>query len=201
VNDDLGAFNDLLRDFGQAAAALEAGLICDTLYGPAGVGPAMGDGKALFHTDHNNLNAAPGVISDTTLTAARLALRTATGLDGTTIIECPPKFLVIPPDIETLAEKYLATLYPAQAADVNPFTGKLQLVVVPQLKAHSASAWYVFSDPAIAPTLEYSYLDGANGPQFIRKDNEQGILGMQFYAYLDFACGAIGWRGCYKGNA
>ena len=40
VNDDVGAFTDLPRRLGQAAAAFEADQLVALLEGPAGVGPA-----------------------------------------------------------------------------------------------------------------------------------------------------------------
>jgi hypothetical protein len=199
VNDDLGAFADFGRAYGIAAANVEGQELVDLLYGAAGVGPDMNDTKALFHTDHSNLALAPAAISGTTFTAARLALRTATDVDGVTIIETAPRYLVVPAELETTAETYLATLYPAQATDVNPFSGKFELIVVPQLGAKSITAWWIFGDPAVVPALEYSYLSGAEGVQV---DSRAGfeVLGMEFRAVLDYGVGAIGWRGCYKGN-
>jgi hypothetical protein len=196
VNDDLGAFADFVSAFGQSAAVLEAQIIVDLLAANAGAGPTMSDSKALFHTDHGNLAGAGAVISDTTLGAARLALRTATGIDGETIISAPPKYLLVPADIETAAEKYLATLYPAQAANVNPFSGKLELLVEPRLGAVSTTRWYVWADPGTAPVLEYAHLEGQGGPQI---ESRQGweVLGVEFRCFEDFGAGAIGYRGAY----
>lgn len=54
INDDLGAFTDISRRFGQAAAAFEVQFLVNLLISNAGVGPTMSDTKALFHTDHGN---------------------------------------------------------------------------------------------------------------------------------------------------
>ena len=131
--------------------------------------------------------------------AARLAMRTATDLDGVTIIDTTPRYLLVPAALETTAEKYLASLYPAQASNVNPFSSKLELLVEPRLDAKSATAWWVFSDPQLSPVLEYSFLSDSAGPQV---DSRVGfeVLGLEMRCVLDFV-GAIGWRGCYKGNA
>jgi hypothetical protein len=199
VNDDLGAFSDFARAYGIAAANLEAQELVDLLYGAAGVGPDMADGDALFHVNHSNLNGAPGVISDTTLTAGRLALRTATDLDGETIIETAPRYLVVPAAIETLAEKYLSTIYPAQASNANPFSGKLELIVEPRLDGKSATGWYLFGSPDAAPVLEYSHLNQASGPEVTSRVGFD-VLGLEIRCVLDYGVGAIGWRGCWKGN-
>jgi len=194
INDDLGAFADFAGAYVRSAANLEGQLLVDLIVS----NPAMHDTVALFHADHFNLAAAPGAISDTTLAAARLGLRTQKDLDGVTVIETAPKYLVVPAALESLAEKFLAGIYPAQAANVNPFSGKLELIVVPQLDASSATQWYVWGDPSIAPSIEYSYLDGVG----FSVETKQGwdILGTDFRAVLDYGVGAIGWRGCWKGN-
>lgn len=199
INDDLGAFADFARAFGVAAANLEAQELVDLLYGATGVGPTMGDGTALFTIGHGNLPTG-GAIATTTFSGARLALRTSKDLDGETVIEATPKYLVVPAALETTAETYLATLYPASASNVNPFSGKLELIVEPRLDAKSATAWWMFADPALAPVLEYSYLNDAGGPQV---DSRAGfeVLGMEFRCLLDYGVGAIGWRGAVKGNA
>jgi hypothetical protein len=199
VNDDLGAFADFARAYGQAARNLEAQELTDLLYGATGYGPAMHDTVALFDVSHDNLATAPGAISDATLSAARLALRTTVDVDNETIIDTAPRYLIVPAALETVAEKYLATLYPAQTADVNVFSGKLELTVEPRLDFKSTTGWYIFGDPGVVPILEYSYLSGAEGPQI---DSRQGfeVLGTEFRCVLDFGVGAIGWRGAWKGD-
>jgi hypothetical protein len=196
INDDLGAFSDFTRAYGVAAASLEAQVLVDLLAGAAGIGPTMSDGKALFHSDHGNLAASGAAISDATLTAARLALRTMKGLDGESIIEVAPRYLVTPAAKETDAQKAIAAIYPATTADANVFTGALTLVTDPRLDAKSATRWYVFGDPAVAPVLEYSYLQEAQGPMV---DSRPGfdVLGMEFRAVLDFGAGVLDWRGAY----
>jgi hypothetical protein len=173
VNDDLGAFADLARRLGQAAAETEAGVLVDLLEGASGNGPTMSDGKALFHTDHSNKAASGGIIADDTLSAARLAMRSQTGLSGQRI-SATPKFLLVPPAQETIAEKWLASIAAAKATDVNPFSGSLSMVVEPRLS--SATRWYVSADPAEIDGLEYAYLAGGEGPA----NRDQGRLGCRW---------------------
>lgn len=202
VNDDLGAFGDFFAAFGQAAAAMEAQVLIDLLAANSGAGPTMEDTNPLFDaTNHGNKATSGGAISDTTLGAARLALRTAKGLDAETIIEVAPRSLLVPAAIENTAEKYLALLYPAQASNVNPFAGgRLELLVEPRLDGVSATRWYLFGDPALAPVLEYSYLAGGpEGPQIEQRPGWD-VLGIEFRAYEDFGAGAIGYRGAYAND-
>ncbi|MCZ7641882.1 MAG: Mu-like prophage major head subunit gpT family protein [Pseudorhodoplanes sp.] len=194
VNDDLGAFADLSRRMGQAAAETEAKTLVDLLESNSGNGPTMEDGDTLFHIDHGNKAAAGGAIADATLSAARLAMRSQTGLSGQRI-SATPKYLLVPPAQETTAEKWLATIAAAKAADVNPFSGSLSLVVEPRLS--SATRWYVTADPNEIDGLEYAYLAGGEGPQ-VESKSGWDVDGVEVRVILDFGAGFIDWRGWYQ---
>jgi hypothetical protein len=196
INDDLGAFSDVVSSWGLAAMEFENSFLVDTLTANSGGGPKLADTQNLFHSTHGNLAGSGGAIGDSTLTAARLALRTMKGLSGTIPISATPKYLVVPAAIETLAEKYLSTIYAATAATVNPFPGKLELIVDPRLDAKSATRWYVFADPAILPVIEYSYLSGFEGLQ-VETRNGFDVDGVEIKARLDFGAGGIDHRGAY----
>lgn len=190
INDDLGAFARWAEMMGQAAAETEARLLVDLLLS----NPTMGDDVALFHASHGNLAGAGGTVSESTLDAARLAMRLQKGLDGETPISVTPKFLLVAPDLETTAEKALTQIQPISTADANPFGGRLEILVDPRLPEN---AWYIFADPAIAPVLEYAYLSSAQGPQLASRDGWE-VLGREFRVILDFGCGAVDWRGAYR---
>lgn len=192
VNDDLGAFSDLTRRFGQAAAETEALELVLLLTRNAGGGPKLSDGKNLFHADHKNLAGSGGAISDTTLSAAREAMRTQKGLNGQTI-SAPPKFLVVPAALETTGEKWIATITPPDAASVNPFSGKLELVVEPRLDAVSRTRWYLAADPAVIDGLEIAYLTGSNGP-LVEPVRDADTDGVTLKVLHDFGVGAVEHR-------
>lgn len=195
VNDDLGAFRDWGVAAGRAAAETEANLLFTLLTQSSGAGPVMGeDSKRLFHTDHGNLAGSGAGVGTATLDPARLALRKMKGLDGKTPIAVTPKYLLVGPDQETNAERALAEISPVAESDVNPFSGKLELLVEPRL---TGNAWYLFADPAQLAVLEYAYLSSAQGPQMASREGWD-VLGMEFRVVLDFGCGAIDWRGAYR---
>ncbi len=193
VNDDLGAFADLARRMGQAAAETEARILVTLLESGTGNGPTMSDGKALFHAQHGNKATASAVISDATLSAARLALRTQKGIEDRTI-RATPRNLLVPPALETTAEKWLASIAPATAADVNPFSGSLSLVVEPRLS--SGTRWYVTADPGEIDGLEFAYLSGAEGPQ-VESRSGWDVDGVEIRVILDFGAGFIDHRSWY----
>ncbi|MBV2359138.1 Mu-like prophage major head subunit gpT family protein [Thalassococcus sp. CAU 1522] len=193
VNDDLGAFSDLARRMGQAAAETEAPILVTLLEAGSGNGPTMSDGKTLFHADHGNKAGTGAAISDATLSAARLALRTQKGIEDRTI-RVTPCNLLVPPALETTAEKWLASIAPATAADVNSFSGSLSLVIEPRLS--STTRWYVTVDPGEIDGLEFAYLSGAEGPQ-VESRSGWDVDGVEIRVILDFGAGFIDHRGWF----
>ncbi|EEW24018.1 prohead protease/major capsid protein fusion protein [Rhodobacter ferrooxidans] len=188
VNDDLGAFTRVPAMMGTAAAVFEAA----QLTAKVASNPAMSDAVAVFHADHGNL-AATAELSVTSLSAARLAMRKQTGLSGA-LIDVVPKYLLVPPELETLGEQTLATIAATKTADANPFAN-LTLVVEPRLT--SGTQWYVLADPATIDGLEYAYLEGAPGPQIETRAGFE-VDGVQIKVRLDFGCGWIDHRGWYR---
>lgn len=195
INDDLGAFRDWSVAAGRAAATTEGDLLHTLLTQSGGAGPVMGeDGKRLFHADHGNLDASAGTLPLVSeLSAARLSMRRIKGLGGSAI-NVTPKYLLVGPAMETAGEKALAEIAAATTDDVNPFSGKLTLLVEPRITDES---WYIFADPAQLPVLEFAYLSSAQGPQIASRDGFD-ILATEFRVTLDFGCGAVDWRGAFR---
>jgi phage head maturation protease len=189
INDDLGMTGDLTRRMGLAAAGFEADKLADLLAS----GPNMADGKAPFHADHGNLAASGTAISETTLTAARLAMRKQTEPGGQKI-NITPRYLIAPPDLETLAEKTISAIQATTTSDVNAFAF-LSLIIEPRLT--DAYAWYLVADPASIDGIEHCYLEGQVGPQVFSEVGFE-VDGVKFKIRLDFACAWVEYRGFYK---
>ncbi len=196
INDDLGAFTDLIGQFGVQAARLEN----KTVYAILNTNGNMADGIALFYaTTHINLGT--GVIGNTALDSMFTSMGIQKGIDGVSVLNLIPKFLIVPKAKESTARAAVILIGPnVKASDQNWFAGRLEVVADAELDGTSTAVWYAACDPAFAPGIEYCHLEGADGPQFIRKDNEQGVLGIQFYAFLDFAAKAVDWRPLYKSS-
>lgn len=198
VNDDLSVFVSLSRRLGQAAAATEAQLLVELLTANSGLGPTMADGDPLFHVDHGNVAPTPGTpwalvtppAFEPLLAEARLLMRKQTGLSGE-LIAIAPRFLVVPSAGETAAEKILAAITPNTSEAVNVFAGRLTLVVEPRLT--DPDAWYLAASPAEADGLEWSYLDGFEGPQ-VESYTVPGIDGVEVSVRLDFGAGFVDHR-------
>lgn len=182
INDDLGAFSDWARAAGRAAAETEARVLVETLLNTAGV----------FTAPHGNLMTGSALDIDA-LSAARLALRTMTAEDGTPI-GATPRYLLVGPELETDAEKLLASIYAATASDVNPFSQKLTLLVEPRITDDS---FYVFAAPSNVPFMEHAYLSGAEGPQISQREGWE-VLSKEWRVTLDFGAAIVDWRGAVK---
>lgn len=195
INDDLGAFRDWGIAAGRAAAETEANMLVGLLTQASGAGPVMGEDETrLFHADHGNLAAVPSALDVDAISLGRLAMRSLTGVGGAAAISVTPKFLLVGPELETVGEQVIAAITAASVDSVNPFAGKLTLLVEPRITDKS---WYIFADPAAVPTLEYAYLSSAQGPQIASREGWE-VLGSEFRVTLDFGCGAVDWRGGYR---
>ena len=196
INDDLNALDRSMTGFAAAANRLEN----RTVYAQLTSNPKFPDGKELFHADHGNLGA-PANIDPTSLGASRTRMRKQKGLQGEEL-NIAPSFLIVPTDLEQAAYQYTSSLYvPAKQTDVNEFRqgGRtaLEPIVEPILDGTSTKDWYTAARNTDVDTVEYAYLEGAEGVQL---SSRMGFTvdGVDLKASLDFAASAIDWRGLDK---
>lgn len=194
VNDDLGAFTELSAAFGRAAAEFVAQQMCDLLQS----NPVMTtDNVTCFHASHGNLAASGAAISVDSIAAGVLALRLMKSISGKPI-NIVPRWLVVPAAQEKLANQYTSTDFvPALSSSINPWGGRLEVMVDPRLDAIDNKGWYLAADSAQVDTLEYSYLDGSEGPAIMTMTGWE-VDGFEVKCRLDFGAGIIDWRGLYK---
>jgi len=192
VNDDLAAFGDLTMRLGRATAEFVATQLAAKLTS----NPTMADGVALFHADHKNLGTA-AVISIASLAEALKLMRLQTGLDGATVIDVTPKYLVVPAALEVVAKQFVSLISATKSSDANPFTANLDVVTDPRLDASSGTAWYLAANSDAIDTIEYSFLENEPGPQ-IESRAGFDIEGVELKVRLDFGSGVIDHRGLFK---
>ncbi|GGG48049.1 hypothetical protein GCM10008026_31630 [Chelatococcus composti] len=193
INDDLGAFDRLPSLFGRAAAELENDLVWDILMS----NPQMSDGKALFHTDHNNLASSGGAPSEATVEAAEIAIGEQKDAAGKPM-NLRPRFLIVPPKYKVAAQKLLASVTATKTGDVNVYQNAMDLIIEQRLKPASGTVpWFMAVDPAQWDTIEYAYLEGEEG---LYTEERMGfeVDGIEIKGRLDFGAKAIDYRGFYK---
>jgi hypothetical protein len=193
VNDDLDVFSNMFPLLGQGAANTEAKLFARLLEENTGLGPKLSDGKTLFHADHGNLGQAASPLSVNSLGAARVAMRRQKGIAGEAI-NVVPSYLVVPPELETLAEQVLTEIAATEVANANPFAGKLKLLVEPRFA--SATAWYLCAAPGSPDSLQHAYLDGVAGPQLFTREGFE-VDGIEYKVRMDFGAGFTDHRGWF----
>jgi hypothetical protein len=189
VNDDLGVFNDITRRSGMATAEFQRQFLVNLLLLNSTLGPTMSDGTALFDSSHGNVNSTAAVIGATSLTAARLLMRQQTGPGGG-LITVVPRYLVVPSQLETLAEQTVSSIQATQTSNVNTFA-YLDVIVEPRLV--STTRWYLVADPALIDGAEYAYLNGAPGPVTESKVGFE-VDGISIKTRLDFGAAWVEWR-------
>lgn len=199
INDDMGAFQRIPREFAMAARVMESSMVWGLIRSNAVL---KSDSTALFHTaNHKNLAASGGAISATTIGAARKAMWEQTafgGKDADDFLMIDPDTLIVPAALELVALQFKAGTVPTKDGDSNPFKATLNPVVVPHLGAAaggSDTAWYLVSSDL--PPISVAYLDGYEAPsvQTIEGMNPDKVT---MNARHIFGAAAVEYRGAYK---
>lgn len=192
INDDLGVFNYLPMLIAQGASLFQADKVWGLLTGNA----KTPDGQTMFHATHGNLASGAGAVPPTidSLSKARTAFRKIKTPAGD-YMPLVPKYLVVPAELETVAEQLMTSLLANIVGNINPFTGKFQILTDPHLT--SATEWYLSADPSTFQSLVYAYLEGQEGLHVESKvdfDTDAVVTKSR----LDFDCAAWDYRGWYK---
>ena len=199
VNDDLGAFTRVPERLGRRASDLES----DTLWDIIKDNAALSDTFALFSSQHGNLSTSPAVPSEGGLSEARKLMRRQVGLNGAEI-SLTPVWFYVPPELETAAEKLIASIVPDSSTNVSPFSSAgrtpLRLDVEPRLETGtngSLDSWFIFADVGQVDMLELARLEGSDGPQIQTRDGFE-VNGVEIKIMHDIGAKAIEHRGLFK---
>lgn len=192
INDDLDALSRVPMILGRAAANLESDIVWALLTANA----AMADGENLFSTAHAN-RANTAVISETELSTGRKCMRLQKDLDGATLLNIHPEYLIGPAAIEATILKFCSNEWqPAVVGEVNTFKG-LKPIVEPRLDANSATAWYLGASPAQIDMIELAYLQGQSGPYTETREGFD-IDGTEIKVRHEVTAAVIDYRGFFR---
>lgn len=201
INDDLDALTRLPEAFGDQAAILINKLVWSQIIN----NPTMGDGVALFHANHGNLVTGAGSVlsaSDLSgLNQMRALLRRQMGVDGVTPLNLNLGMVAVPPALETEAEKIIKPIAPTQAGNVNPYAGKLGLIVEPLLEtvANGDKMWYGFADGRI-DRVELAFLEGTGQGPVVETKNGWEVDGVEIKCKVVAGAKAIDSKGMVRAN-
>ena len=194
INDDLSAFTKIPNALGRSASRLEADKVYDILMN----NPAMADGYALFHANHNNLMTGSALGIDS-LGKARAAMRKQKGLQGATL-NIVPRFLIVPAALESLAEQLVSSLVDPSKQNATPqhaWIRGLEIVVDARLDDDNEKSWYLAADFNQVDTIEIAYLSGQRGA-FISQEESFDNDSLRVKCRLDFQAAPIDWIGLIK---
>lgn len=204
VNDDLRAFDRAITGFAGSARRLENSLVYQQLTANGN----MSDGVALFHSTHGNLSTGATTALDATnaaaaLAAARKLLRKQTGM-ASEILNLTPRYIIVPAALEQTAYQFTSANYtPSTPGSVNEFRAggatAVEPIVEALLDSTSAAHWYMAADSSQVDTVEYCYLEGAEGV-YVEQMVDFDTDGIKVKARLDFAAKVIDWRGLVRSN-
>ncbi len=196
INDDFGQITRFLTAHTLAFARG----INKSVYEILLQNPAMQDGQQLFSTAHKNLStgAVPGTAS---FSEARKLMRQQTDMDGKTKLNIAPAFVLTGSATETSIEALLASLADPSSQNsgvVNVFRNKMQMITDAELDVDSGAQPYFFAaNPALTPTIEVSYLNGAEAPT-VESEVSFDHLGIRYRVYGDRGITLLGYRGLVK---
>lgn len=204
INDDMQYFASITAQLGRSASYTVEKAVWALLAENGGLGPTMSDTKTLFHADHGNLIASGAAPSVAELQKMRNLFKRQKDVNNEVYISAMPEIGLAPHNLEDALNLVISAQFDPDATGQlnrpNLVNGLLKQVVgSPYLFDISQTAYYMFADPNILPTIEVAFLNGQQDPFF---EMEQGfdVDGIRYKARLDFGVGAIDWVGAVKNN-
>lgn len=189
INDDLGLLSLVASQAGVAVSRLENELAYSALL----TNKIMNDGTALYHANHGNLSTA-SVINEAAFSDAFKRMRKQTSVDGKDKLNLTPKYLIVGPDKETEAKKFLATIIPNQTSNVNIFSNSVQLIVDAEIEGNQ---FYFAADQAQVDTVNMYRREGHESPRVESRIN-WNTDAIELKVAHDVAAGPMDHRGLVK---
>jgi hypothetical protein len=165
ANDDLSQLRDIPRRLGRAAAQTLHEFVWDFIRTNA----VIYDTTALAVAGHNNTGVA--ALAAASLAAGRLAMLKQTEMDNAKRLSIPPRYLVVPPDLEQTA--YELTQTDREVGNANNTlnfarTFGLTTIVVPYWT--DVNNWWLVASPSDVPTIEVGFFNGNESPELFVQD-------------------------------
>lgn len=202
VNDDLNAFAAIPRGIAYAAYLARERAAIGILAGSSGAG--------LFTAANNNfLTGTDTALSVDSTSAAWQQFLRLVDTNGDPIGVMPRTMLVGPSNAvlanQIYNDSYVNETTAAGAAQPagNPHRGLFRPLVSPFLQnpkitGNSATAWYLFANPAEVAALEVVYVQGRRTPTIEAVEADASQLGMGFRGTYEFNVAAMDPRGAIK---
>ena len=194
INDDLNQLRDRPAAMGRSAART----LNKDVVGKLAANVNTYDGNALVSANHNNLlTGANATLTEDAVAQAMTLMRLQTTDDGNRI-GLRARTLLVPPQMETIADRILQSATVPQPQEglapttppitslwatqqhgrggVNVLAGRFAVVSDDYLM--DPNDWYMFADPQEAPAMGTGFLNGDETPDiFLRDPGMRNVLG------------------------
>lgn len=197
INDDLGAFTDIMALFGESSKRMINKMCYDLLTGK----DTKINNVALFDkSKHNNLGT--GELNIDSLSKAQTSMSKQKDISGKAFINIQPGFLIVPTELRVPATQLIGSnVDPTKYNNtMNPFFNALTVISDPYIT--NTKEWYLAAARGRYQSIKVSYLNGVQTPIIERADDFDS-LGIKYRVYLDVGVDLVDYRGLYKsdGNA
>lgn len=197
VNDDLGAVMRLTEMLGRAGKLTIEKAVYTLLGQNSGLGPTMDDSVVLFNASHSNISTG-AALSAAAIDADRVQMAQQQDPNSQEYLDLRPAILLVPVSLGGQARVINQSQYdPDTVANKAQFKPNVvaglfrDVVDTPRL---SGTRRYLFADPAIAPVIVVSFLEGQREPVLETQDGWR-TNGVEMKARLDFGVNAVDYRG------
>lgn len=195
INDKWGAIGRISASIGRRVAVKRNALAYAKLVANPTLG---GDSVAVFNSAHGNVGTT-AALSATTLGELRKKIREQRGVgdkESSTNgmrLNLPMRTLVVGSALELAAEQLVSAAYVPTAASTSMPASLRSLTLVADAEISSATAFYGFADPSIAPCFAETVL----GDEGILSDMvyDEDTKGLKLMIRVAHNVQAVGWRG------
>jgi hypothetical protein len=195
INDDLSLFNDttslIMDGFTQFQNKLFYQILASDVAIKSGANK-MFDGKLVFDASHKNIAVAAAISIDS-LSAMRLLLRTQKAPNGS-LLNLNPKFLIVGPQNEQLAEQFTSSNYVAtEQGKINKLGASLTPIVDAQI---TDGRWFLSATPSQIASTEVASLAGQE--MYTESRYSFDVDGMEIKFRLTHGIKVVDFRGMVK---
>lgn len=194
VNDDIGYVVRMMQALGRAGKLTIESAVYTQLLQNSGLGPTQTDSQPFFHSNRANVNASATAITVAGIEADRAVMRSQRDPNLQEYLDLSPTVLLVPVgkrgDALTIND---AQFDPADSKFQKPNTVRglfREVIDTPRL---SGTRRYLFADPATAPAIVVSFLEGVQEP-VLETMNGWRIDGVEMKARLDVGVNFVDGR-------
>ena len=195
INDDLRSIDKTLKDMGSAVKAKYA----DIAYAVLTANANMGDGTALFHSNHANLGTQ-GVVSETTMNEAFKLMQLQKDIGSSRYLNIQPKFLLSAVKNRGTVEAFFGSkqFLASDTATTREniwYNSPINRIYDPRLDADdSGDPWYLLAGEN---TVTMFFLNGNQAP-FMEQEKSFDTDAIHFKVRADVGAMAESWKGMVK---